>query len=96
MRAFWPKTCKVDFSQVGILQRETKKSQVFHFRLLTAKSNGEICVSRFLLLCKISEKNTNEDMLRKIGYKSMDWQTDRQIDEQTDDGQTVGRTYGQA
>ena len=42
------------------------------------------------------EKNTNEEILRKTGYKSMDWQADRQIDEQTDDGQTVGRTYGQA
>ena len=41
MRVFWPITCEVEFVQIWGSHSEKKNCQVFHFRLLPAKSYGK-------------------------------------------------------
>ena len=41
MRVFWPMTCEPGFFRIMGSDRKTEKCNVFHFRLLPAKSNDK-------------------------------------------------------
>ena len=38
---FWPITCEPEFSQIWGLHKKTENCNIFHFRLLPAKSNAK-------------------------------------------------------